>query len=326
MRVRLPSIDGADLNLFEFDFDATYGMFLVNAEEKIYGRYGGRDGKNADNRISTAGLHYAMEAALDAHRRFPKEPELALPKPEVTRTTSDLRGRPGLGIGGRCTHCHQINEAMNAELVRSGKWTKDNLWRYPYPDNLGLVLEVDRGNVIKTIEANSSAAKAGLRIGDIVQRLNGLPVNSFMDAQFALDRAPKTGAIEVIWKREDKVMKAELALFDGWRRTDISWRHSLQRHVPAARLSGFELSAKDKEALGLSPKQLAFRQHEVVHSQAKDVGIQGGDIVIGVDDKKLEMSESDFIYYIRQNYVRGDTIKINVIRGKERLSFAMTLR
>ena len=81
-------------------------------------------------------------------------------------------------------HCHQVKERQNAALEKAGKWSRDLLWRYPPPDNLGLVLEIDRGNVIARVEPGSPAARAGLRAGDVVRRLNGLPVHSF-----ATDRA-----------------------------------------------------------------------------------------------------------------------------------------
>jgi hypothetical protein len=325
VRVRLDRIDDSDLNLFAFDFDTTFAVFFLNADEQLYGRFGGRDAKGPETRMSLAGLHYAMEAALAAHGGAARQPELVLPKPEKPRFIRDV-GAGRRRAGGRCLHCHQVNEILNADLERTGKWSKENLWRYPPPDNLGLVLEIDRGDVVERVEPGSSAARAGLQKGDVVQRLNGLPVHSFADAQYALDRAPATGAIEASWRRGDKVLKGELALFEGWRRTDISWRASMQKFVPAPRLFGLDISAKEKEALGLSPKQLAFRQHEVVHSQARDAGIRGGDIILGVDGKKLEMSETDFIYYIRGNYVRGDRVTVNVLRNGERLDLPMLLR
>ena len=69
VRVRLSKVEGVDLNVFQFDYDLTMMVFFLNAEERIYGRYGGRGGESADARLSLAGLHYAMKAALDAHRR-----------------------------------------------------------------------------------------------------------------------------------------------------------------------------------------------------------------------------------------------------------------
>ena len=36
-----------DLRRFEFDFDLTWYAFFLNADETIYGRYGGRDATSA---------------------------------------------------------------------------------------------------------------------------------------------------------------------------------------------------------------------------------------------------------------------------------------
>jgi membrane-associated protease RseP (regulator of RpoE activity) len=312
------------VNLFAFDFDTTFTVFFLNADERLYGRFGGRDGKGSENRMSLAGLHYAMEAALDSHARFAREPEAALPRPDAPRFIRQGVGKP-LG-GGRCLHCHQVKEILQGELRRAGKWTPDDIWRYPLPDNLGLILEIDRGNVVQRIEPDSSAARAGLQKGDVVQRLNDLPVHSFADATFALDRAPKTGIIPVSWKRGEQLLTGELKLHEGWKRTDISWRTSMQSYVAAPRLWGPDLSVKDKEALGLSAKQLAFRQGDPVNSQAGDAGIKPGDIIVGVDGKKLEMDSSEFIWFIRRNYVRGDRVTVNVLRQGEKLNLLMTLR
>ena len=73
VRVRLTRIDGEDLNLFEFDYDLTFMVFFLNAEEQVYARYGGRDAKDADNRLSLAGLRYTMQSVLQMHQREQKE-------------------------------------------------------------------------------------------------------------------------------------------------------------------------------------------------------------------------------------------------------------
>ena len=48
-------------------------------------------------------------------------------------------------------HCHQVKEALNAEFVRNGQWSRELAWRYPLPENLGFELEIDRGNVVKKV-------------------------------------------------------------------------------------------------------------------------------------------------------------------------------
>jgi len=72
---------------------------------------------------------------------------------------------------------------------------------YPLPENLGVTLEIDRGNVVKSVVDTTPAAAIGLKAGDLIRRLNGVPIHSFGDAQFALDRAPRTGSIEIAWQR-----------------------------------------------------------------------------------------------------------------------------
>ena len=324
MRVRIGRIDEADLNLFEFDYDNTMMIFFLNAEEKIYGRFGGRDAKSAEGRMSLAGLHYAMAGALETHANQEKNAEAEPARREPKRIRD-------VGVGGRfgrggCVHCHQVHEILNADLQRKGLWSKDNVWRYPPPDNLGFILEINRGNVVKQVEPDSPAARAGLQPGDVVQRLNNTLVHSFADAQYALDRAPKAGTVEVVWQRGEQTMKGELALVEGWRRTDITWRPSLQRFIPSPRLFGPDLTEQEKSALSLSAKQLAFRQGENVHSQARDAGIKPGDIILGVDDRKLEMDSTEFIWYVRRNYVVGDRVTVNLIRNGERMNLPMNLR
>ncbi len=155
-------------------------------------------------------------------------------------------------------------------------------------------------------------------------RLNGVPIHSFGDAQYALDLAPKEGAIEVSWQRGDKALKDKLALTEGWRRTPLYWRASMQNLVPAARLWGTNLTPDEKKALGLSATQLAFRHQEKVSNQAQAAGIQGGDIILGVDDKVLEMDRIDFCGYVARHYLVGDRVTVNLLRDGKRMNLTMT--
>src|SRR5207249_1594085 len=123
---------------------------------------------------------------------------------------------------------------------------------------------VDRGNVVRKVKDKSPAAAAGLKTGDVLQRLNGVPVHSFGDAQFALDLAPKIGSVEVVWRRGEDVKKEKLTLSEGWRKTDLSWRTSMRDVIPAARLYGIDLTAEEKKALGLPAERLAFKQRDAV--------------------------------------------------------------
>jgi S1-C subfamily serine protease len=319
VRVRLTRVDNEDLNLFEFDYDLTFMVFFLNAEGKVYARYGGRDATSADKRQSLAGLLYTMKSVLQMH--VSEEKTFA---PQSQEAAKFLRDMPGPRRGGGCLHCHQVKEAFNSALQRKGVWDREMVWRYPLPENLGFALELDRGNVIKEVTEKSPAAAAGLQVRDVIQRLNGVPIHSFGDAQYALDIAPRTGSIEVVWQRSDKVLTEKLSLLEGWRKTDITWRASMQRFLPSARLYGADLTPEEKKALGLSAKQLAFRQRDAVTTQARMAGVRPGDIILGLDDKQLEMDVDDFLRYVERNYLVGDRATINLLRDGKRLNLTMT--
>lgn len=296
-------------------------VFFLDADDKVYARYGGRDAESADHLQSLAGLQYTMKSVLDMHTRADKA--LAAKAQDTPKYLRNLNGGAGLGRG--CIHCHQVREILDANLRQAGKWSRDMLWRYPLPETVGYQLEVDRGNVVKEVREKTPASVIGLKTGDVVRRLNGVPIHSIADAQFALDRAPKSGAIDIAWLRDDRMLENKLELVDGWRRGDIVWRPSLMHLMPSAPLYGKDLTADEKKALGLSPRQLAFRQKDYVLVKAQEVGVRAGDVILGLDGKSLEMGVDDFHRHVRGNYTVGDRVTINILRDGKRLNLELTL-
>ena len=320
-RVVLSRIENVDLNLFEFDFDLTMMIFFLDADQKVYARYGGRDAISADSRQSLDGLRYTMQSVMRMHSGKQK----AYAQPRGTKAKY-LRDSPSArNFRRRCMHCHQAKEALYSDLYKAGKWTRDVVWRYPPPDNLGFVLDVDRGNIVKRVDKNSPAAKAGLQKNDLVELLNNIPVHSFGDAQYSLDRAPKSGTVDIRWQRDGKTMNGKINLPEHWRKTDISWRASVWGLIPSLHVYGDDLTAKEKKQLGLDPKQTAFRQQSRIHSHARRAGILPGDVIIGVDGKRLEMTVIRFLQYTRRTYLVDDRVSINIIRDGKRMAIPMKL-
>jgi S1-C subfamily serine protease len=296
-------------------------IFFLSPDGRVYARYGARDGSGPDERQSLDGLHYTMQSVLAMHQRADKE--FAPREDAEPRYVRQIRGgRQGRG----CVHCHNVREMLNDELKRSGKWSRDLAYRYPMPDNLGVLLEVNRGNVVRQVRTDSPAARAGLQPGDVLHEMGSVPIHSIADVTFALDRAPQTGTIAVSWTRAEAPAQAMLELPQGWRKTDISWRPSLLRLVPFLPLYGKDLSAEEKKACGLSANRMAFRQKEQVHSRAKAAGIRGGDIIIGVDDRPMEGADVDLHEYLRKEHLVGDRIIINVLRDGKELRLPCTLQ
>lgn len=294
-------------------------VFFLSADEKMYARYGGRDAKDADSRQSAAGLKYTMNSVLAMHEG--KTPSFAPRLDSKPRTTRDL---PGKGRG--CMHCHNVKEAMNRKLITDGEWSRDLVYRYPLPENLGLRLEVDRGNVVERVEDGTPAAKAGLKKGDRLAKVNGLSISSFADLQHALHRAPPKGTIPLSWVSGGKERSAKLTLVEDWKRTDLSWRWSLRAIDPQPWVHGVDLTAQEKKMLGLSPNRMAICQGGFVSEPARQAGIRQDDVIVGVGGKELEMTARQFSAYVRLNYKPGDRVVYNLLRDGKPVDVTITLR
>ena len=320
--LRLTSMRRLDLDLFDFDYDLTWMAFFLSAEEKVYGRYGGRDAASPDSRVSLVGLRRALEGALAAHRRDgPGKPR---PREREPKTVDLLAAAKRLSDKA-CVHCHQVYDFRREEMQRAGKWRQEELWVYPEPENVGLTLDVDRGNLVAKVADGSAAARLGLRTGDRILRVGEVPTVSFADIQYGLHRAPAAGEIAIVWQRDGREQRGPLALPSGWRRTDISWRWSLRGLDPHPLVHGGDLTTAEKQSLGLSAKGLALRQGPFVNETASQAGMRQNDVIVGVDGKALEMTGRQLGMYVRLNYKVGDTITYNLLRDGKRFDATLKL-
>ena len=148
---------GVNLDVFAFDHDLTWAAFFLNADETVYGRFGGRDGESPDKYLTLSGLKHAMRAALAAHAKEPKAKPTAEPKPAraVEQYAAAGRLKPSA-----CIHCHQVYDFRREDRQAAKKWSLDEVWVYPLPENVGLTVEPDQGDRIKSVQAKSPAAFA----------------------------------------------------------------------------------------------------------------------------------------------------------------------
>lgn len=311
-------IAGADLSRFEFDYDLTWFVFFLNADETIYGRYGGRDASDAEARISLKGLRYAMDRALEAHQAPP--PAAKPGKPVFADKYAAAKAHQG------CIHCHNVKEFERADATKAGTWDRESIWVYPLPENVGLTLDVDVGNRVKAVTKSSPAAAAGLAAGDLVTRIGGTSVASFADASYGLHRAPAAGDIPIRWTRDGKELSATLSVAAGWRKTNLTWRPSLLDILPSLPFNGDDLTAAEKKALGLGEKRAAFRQDKTVHRTLREAGIQPLDVVIGFDGKAVAGEIGDLLGSVRRNYLVGDVVTVDVIRDGKPAAVRLRLK
>lgn len=313
---------GVNLRLFDFDYDLTWHGFFLNHRGHVYGRYGGREDRNPDRHLTLPGLKYAMQRALEAQAAAPdaKPAELSPPStPEQLPSLAKMKKSD-------CIHCHQVNDGRREDALAKKTWQRDDVWNYPSPDRLGLVVAGAQGNKLEKVPADSPAAKAGLAAGDVIESVGGRRTSSFADVQFALhETAREAKSLAVVFRSAGGEQRATLELGPKWRESDITWRTSMWGIPPQAHVYGDNLSVEEKKKLGLEPKRLAFRQGKFVPKPSAEAGIRAGDVIIGIDDQPLEMDMLEFNVHIRLNYKLGDRITFNVLRDGKRVDFPMTL-
>lgn len=309
-----------DLTVFDFDYDLTWMAFFLTPDGRVLGRFGGRDADTPGRYHSLEGLNYSLERALARYRRND------LP-PKDERKPHRVDDYPGIErfTPTSCVHCHHVYELRREAMQQAGTWNTDEVWVYPQPGNVGLEMDVNRGDRVTAVVPESPAARVGIRANDVIRSVNGLPVRSIADLQHALHRGPAAGKVAVTWQRGEASVQSEITLVAGWKKTDVSWRWSLKSLSPSPGLHGDDLTADERKQRGLPPKALALRQGNYLSAAAQRAGLRINDVITGADGRDLEMTARQFEAFLRLNYKVGDAVPLRVLRGADRLTLPLTL-
>src|SRR5712675_767267 len=108
-------MDDVDVALFDRDWNNAIYYFVMNADEQIYLRYGGRDSQSADTYLDLNSLELALRQGLEMHRQY-QQGELkkeARPKPLMPRQIPLLVQRTF--AQRQCVECHLIGDFQNLQ-------------------------------------------------------------------------------------------------------------------------------------------------------------------------------------------------------------------
>jgi predicted metalloprotease with PDZ domain len=309
-------------------------MFL-SADLAVYGRYGSRNasGPASDALLSAAGFRAAAERALKLHAGFPaNKAELAgkVGPPSPYKRPTEIPGlteKPARAtVRQECIHCHMVKEYALRAKWEAGKLSKDDLFVFPQPTNIGLTMKLEDGAVVQSVAPGSAAAAAGLAAGDELVSLGGQPVISLADIQWVLNGAKHT-SLPVVFRRTGEQRSAQIKLSGDWKRSDIAWRASswygLRQGVKTEPLTAEEKTARGlpADSLALVVKLLAGKGGPKVQA----AGLHKDDLIIAVDGQSKAMSESEFLVHLRLNHGPMDAVKLTVLRGSERKELLVPL-
>ena len=345
--VRLVQMWGTDLSRFEFDNALTWAVFLLHADGTIYGRYGSRQayGKATADEMSVAGFKETLRGGLELHQRYGADPqtvgkELAsktgaaaawkVPEAIPSLKANDRFQRRYRGKherGASCIHCHMVavNEVLS--LRKSKQPIPDRkFWPFPMPDVCGLAMDPKERATVKSVEAGSAAARAGLKPGDRILRLSGQPILSTADIQWVLHNASDAPTLPAEIERDGKPQRLELTLAKGWRSRVADWRFfngALQ--IQTVQFDCVVVPADQRAARDLKADALALRVNRV-RPAARAWGLRRGDLIVAVDGKREPMTRGAFTAYVFRNKGTADAMTLTVRRHGEESDVKMFVR
>lgn len=316
---RIIRMDNVNIALFDYDRNNTIYYFLLNADEQIYMRYGGRDSKAADTYLNLDSLALAAEKGLELHRQYQegKLPKVAPPIPDSARSYPLLVKRTY--AAGNCVECHLIGDFQNLHREQEGTLDKlVHLFRSPDIKTIGIELDVPKGLVVKA--AGGAAQAAGMQAGDKILKCEGDVVWTFGDLQYRYDKVPRT-AKQVMFtvERGGEAKDVRVTLPARWWWTDTRYRQSSVE--PRFYFEDRPLTPEEKAKLGLPVEGFASEVRYVsslaASIQAHDLKV--GDIIAAVDGKEIDEHANTASLYLVLKKKPDDTAALTVIREGKRM-------
>ncbi|MEE9391519.1 MAG: thioredoxin family protein [Planctomycetota bacterium] len=329
---RVDDLRGIDVGHYDFDSDVTIFLFVVNAEEDIYLRYGGRDDRSPERFLNFEALDVALGRGLKRHAqcragkwRAPKRKSALFP-----RDFADIKRKEI--AAGRCVHCHMLGSNRTRQAQERGSLDKlKDLWVLPDIRKLGI--DVDPKHGLKIAAVGGIAEKAGILVGEEILAYDGKTVLTHADLQYGLDKLPRQSkSLELTIGKVGvpKHRRVRLNLPPRWRVTKIGRRSQTHALTPFPEFWARELSDGEREeegiaAGGMGGRVTKFWANPRLHAAFRK-GLKKGNIVYSVNGTTRSPYTTNPTTWIRLNCETGDTVTIKAKRGKIELSFRFKLR
>ncbi len=167
---------------------------------------------------------------------------------------------------------------LTAQMVEFGQVKRGELGILGTELNseLAKAMKVDaqRGAFVSQVMPNSSAAKAGIKAGDVITTLNGKPVSSFAALRAEVGSMPVGSKVSLGLLREGKPVTVNLEL-----------QQSSQNQVDAGTIfsgiEGADMSNKGQDK-GVSVDNVK------ANSPAARIGLKKGDVIIGANQQPIK--------------------------------------
>ena len=316
-------MDGIDIGLYDYDRHNAVYYFIVNAEEQIYLRYGGRDENSAETYLNLESIERAMVLGLEQHDLYKQGKLEKTPRPDK-KLPKDIRTLyEEVTTRKRCVECHLIADYENIGREEEGVLDKlQDMFRSPDVRNIGIHLDVPQGLVVDKVDG--AVEDAGMKARDIIVALNSEQVLTFGDFLYAYDKMPRdTKSIQIGVQRDDEVQTLDVTLPKEWWWTDLYFRYWTVE--PVLYIFTEKLSDTEKKERNLPVDGFAVWVTDVdPASRVYDLHeLKVGDIVYEVEGKQSDPFTDFADRHIQLTKTAGESMNIKLLRDGE--SIEMTI-
>jgi S1-C subfamily serine protease len=191
-----------------------------------------------------------------------------------------------------------------------------------------LDLEEDAGVLVSQVVDDSPAAKAGLKAGDIVTRIDKEDVGTPAELRRVIRGHREGDAVRIHYLRDGKKQDVEVTLGDAKVGDDAlaprDGRHRMVRELRFHENRGFlgvstqPLSGGLGEYFGVKDNQGALVAEVVDDSPAAKLGLKAGDVIVKLADKDIE--DPGTLSRAVRDYTDPESVEVVWIRDRKQKS------
>jgi hypothetical protein len=314
---RITQMDGIDIGLFDYDRHNAVYYFVVNSDEQIYLRYGGRDEDSPESYLGLESIELAMKLGLEQHELYKAGKLEKVARPEK-KFPKDIRALyEEVTTRRRCVECHLIGDYEAISKEEEGTLDKlQDMFRSPDIRNIGILLDKPKGLVVKNVAG--AVKDSGMESGDLITSLNDKSVLTFGDFLYAYDKLPRdTKTIQIGVLRNETEGTMDVILPKEWWWTDLYFRYWTIE--PVLYFFSETLSVTEKKELDLPMDGFAIRVTEVdPAAQVYDLHeLKQDDIIYEVDGKQSDPITNYADRHIQLTKTAGESMDIKLFRDGE---------
>jgi serine protease Do len=166
-----------------------------------------------------------------------------------------------------------------------------------------------KGAYVEQAMPGSPADKAGIKVYDVIRKVNGEPVegSSQLVSKISVMAPGATATLEIWRNRAAKVVEVKLDEYEG----------DVEKEVEGKKVLGIEVESLTPEIagrLGLEPRAQGVLVTEVEpDSASEDAGLIEGDIILDLDQKPVRNAE-EFYRLLEEHAVPGKSFLVRMVR------------